>query len=229
MKLLLGLILSLSIISVTACDEGGNKQELSTKYCWRYKVTVEVAVLEEMKSGSAIREACMTPFEGYNPMVVDFKESVKGEAVVVDLGERGLLFAIMDQDGSIFDIERAYEGPKLHTDEGVEYYSQLPVGKQAELPSKYWPDMVIFKNINDPKSIISVYSSEPTGPLITSLYKITDNTTEVFGENVEIKNVTLEITDDPIEWNIKNTINKFGGSSGRLDRSRFERNFKNGY
>lgn len=156
-------------------------------HCWRYKVIVEIDTPEGVKSGSAVREACLTPFKGYNPQVADFKQRVVGEAVVVDLGERGTVFAIMNRDGSIFDIENAFDGPKLFSQEGIEYYSALPNGATAQL-TRDLPGFVTFDNLDDPKSI------RGAGAHVMP---------QVFGDGVSLKKVSVEITDEPLTWGIE--------------------------
>ena len=66
---------------------------------WRYRITVEVETPEGIKTGSAVREVS----NAASSIRFGFPEStsppeVRGEAVVVDLGERGVLFALIDWD-----------------------------------------------------------------------------------------------------------------------------------
>ena len=63
---------------------------------WRYEVTITVDTPEGVKTGSAVHEISNSkglfgfPDAG-NPA------DIEGEAVVVDLGERGVLFALISQ------------------------------------------------------------------------------------------------------------------------------------
>lgn len=198
-------------------------------HCWRYRITVEINTPEGIKDGSAVREACLTAFEGYNPSVADFKEKVTGEAVAVDLGERGVVFAIMDQDGSIFDIENAFDGPKLFSKEGAEYYSQLETGAVGELKSEIfsgYPTLITFKDINDPKTLTVLQDWSFRAPPYPVTYFETENNMSLLGDGVTVNRIFLEITDAPITERIEPLLEKFGGGAGPYDRSRFQRGDK---
>ena len=95
---------------------------------FRYKVTVEVETPEGIKTGSAVRQIDLkteknlirTSGKGVNARV-------KGEAVAVDLGERGILFSILNNDG--FDnlrmVKEAFPMPEDSEVNYFEYYSNL--------------------------------------------------------------------------------------------------------
>lgn len=83
------------IVSMAACAVAGASGAYpSTKI--RYKMTVEVETPEGIKTGSAVREISMVS----RPMLLGESNDThvkfeKGEAVVVDLGQRGVLFATL--------------------------------------------------------------------------------------------------------------------------------------
>ncbi len=96
---------------------------------WRYEVTITVDTPEGVKTGSAIHEISNSkglfgfPDAG-NPA------DIKGEAVVVDLGERGVLFGLISQ-GLTRTFYQMFPVPMGHggsTREGIRYYRNIETG-----------------------------------------------------------------------------------------------------
>ncbi|MEZ5814974.1 MAG: hypothetical protein R3E13_09720 [Alphaproteobacteria bacterium] len=199
------IVLSALVLGGTAMAVAMGKIDgMGKSHCWRYKMTIEINTPEGVKSGSAVREACLTPFQGYNPQVADFKEKVIGEAVVVDLGERGVLFASSHPSTMIFDVARSIGGPRLFTQEGLEYYSNLEIGTKAPLPEKQYPTLVIFKDLSNPKTIDivlgTIFDSEK------KKYMPVNNFSKYFGDGVGLKNIIIEVTNEPIQWRVRDIL-----------------------
>ena len=159
----------------------------------RYKMTVTVETPEGIKTGSAVREVTVTHGLALMPQMHDIPK-VNGEAVVVDLGKRGVLFALM-------------KGATL----GEDYGADIPVyalggrdkkGK-AELPPALYPIFVHFKDINDPKTLENVISVSSNGRLGDTGNITQDRMDEIFGKGVSLKRVEIESTDEPITHLIK--------------------------
>lgn len=75
---------------------------------------------------------------------VNNKVEIKGEAVVVDLGEHGVMYGLINW-ASYNDVKHAFPyGHDMASAKGIRYYSTLPVGKSAELPRENWPTFVTF-------------------------------------------------------------------------------------
>ena len=170
---------------------------------WNYRITVEIETPEGVKSGSAVRQVSIFK----DRLIKGFPEStssvnIKGEAVVVDLGARGVLFALIDWD-SYYELYRAFPKPRggETTIEGIKYYNKtLKSGMKAEL-TRDLPMMVTFTDMNDPKSVKLVYNDEVAvlnerGTAYDT--KIVDNFEEIFGQGVRLKRVVIEITNDPV-------------------------------
>lgn len=160
---------------------------------WRYKLTINVDTPEGLKSGSAVREVEVCLVDHLVPEVADADVTVKGEAVVVDLGQRGVLFGIMDIDGSRQLVFESFPGPIPYSEEGLKYYSELKDSKIISDPKKYpeYAQLVTFSNLNDPLTVKGVHPEKPD---------------VVFGEGVNIQNMTVEMTEEPITWGIEEKL-----------------------
>ncbi len=180
-------------------------------YSWRYKMTVEIETPEGIKTGSSVREVTILFMPTGNTHPKDRKYnnyiSMKGEAVVVDLGERGTVFAILS--GPLLGVDYGKRipfyvfphDPPGGTIEGAKYYSELK-GKKVLEPT-YYPMFVTFTDLDDPKSVVSLlrYKSNDSYP---RKYTIEENYFEkYFGQGVKLKSVTLEMTDEEVIWKIK--------------------------
>jgi hypothetical protein len=130
---------------------------MSGKSTWRYKMTVVVETPEGIKTGSAVREM------GNSTPLIDLPDvgnpaSVRGEAVTVDLGARGVFFALISHQSDL-EFYNAFPTRGPSTPAGIKYYSKLPVGTKSALnphnPPGY-PDLVTFTDMNDPNSVTRV-------------------------------------------------------------------------
>lgn len=171
LAVIVGAIASCSLAWSTAYPSG----------TWRYKITVSVDTPEGIKTGSAVREVMVVQRENPAPDRPRGKATVKGEAVVIDLGKRGVLFSIIKGDDYRHTFKAFPYSRGGTTPEGVEYYSHLKNAK-AELPNNLF-QLVRFKDLKDPASVLVV---DP------------DDLPASFGEGVALRNVIIEMTDDQI-------------------------------
>ena len=161
---------------------------------WRYKMTVVVETPEGTKTGSAVREVSNS---ASSVKLIDLPQAtnpakVRGEAVVVDLGKRGVLFALISDHQSAGEFYYAFPAPggRPTTVDGIRYYNSLKEGHATIEPKKYseYARLVTFTDLNDPKTVQSV-----------------DNQSLVnfFGDGVKIKEITLDITNESVTWEIE--------------------------
>jgi hypothetical protein len=182
---------------------------------WRYKMTVEVETPEGVKTGSAVREVSASSTY-YVPLPIPgrpFDVSVKGEALVVDLGERGQVFALLRSERTssaayevVFNTfppfgKERYGGGGMMPD-AIRYYRGLAPTSAKEVPLHVQPMMVMFRDMNDPTSVEKIYSgglcegnAHQSQPCVK-----TDRFAELFGEGVRLKSVTLEMTERNVTW-----------------------------
>lgn len=176
---------------------------------WRYKITVNVETPEGLKSGSAVREVTVMSGLELTPESTASKE-VRGEAVVVDLGKRGVLFALLGTDDyqtlfQAFPVLGYGPGEAGTSDVGIRYYRSLKKTEPKVLPATLYPRLVTFKDISDPKTVVLAYNVQfgeaqnASGigfhPVVT---KIDDHFEELFGQGVSLKDITIEITDESV-------------------------------
>jgi hypothetical protein len=152
---------------------------------FRYRLTVEAEVDGQPKQGSGVIEVTYQRHMNIGAMGRDVGASFQGEAVVLDLGNRGALFALL-MAGS--DYRSGPESIVLKTfglsggafpgwdDASLKKLRSL-AGKR-ELPLDSLPMIVRFRDANDPKSVERI---DPTD--------IAKN----FGPDTRLTRATLEI------------------------------------
>lgn len=186
-----------------------------------YKLTINVETPEGLKSGYAVREVTNSASRyklvdwpgGGNPA------DLRGEAVVVDLGERGALFGLINS-GSERELYYTFPSERgAATYQGIKHYASLDTGLKSDVPKHYWPQMVTFTDMNDAKTVTSVLRKAycPSSdfragkcPVKNANYFV-DNVESVFGKGVKIQSVTVEITNDRVtEGSIEPYITRNG-------------------
>lgn len=160
---------------------------------WNYKLTLVVETPEGIKTGSAVRK-----IHAYNeprifPENSGFHTGVKGEAVVVDLGERGVLFSLLKGNGDWSDYGYYIiyqEFPYLSNGRSkIWHYTMLEAKK--ELAFDKIPMLVRFRDINDPKTV------ELVDP---------NDLEKTFGKGVKLISATLEMTDENMTTGVEKTL-----------------------
>jgi hypothetical protein len=150
----------------------------------RYRLVIEVVQDGVPKSGSSVRE--VTYSKNNDPISsAEFSINVRGEAVVVDLGPRGTLFALLKGDtdsrsGADYILLRAFNFPYGAMPSPVTYgLSQLrQLSGKVDLPLTSLPLLVRFRDDNDPKSVERVDPADIGGS---------------FGADVSLVRATIEI------------------------------------
>lgn len=157
---------------------------------WRYKLTVTIETPDGIKSGSAVREVTYINGPKILPDVAGSTWKVKGEAVVIDLGQGRYLFAPMDVDGSYSIVYDAFPYRPTSARDSIRYYESL-VGQKKTL--NRYPELVTFKNIKDFDTVTKVDAEKLAG---------------TFGEGVKFKEMTIEMSDE----DVTREISKYLGS-----------------
>lgn len=151
------------------------------------KITIDVETPEGLKTGSSVQEVVFSlePCPLCNSGSPVLRRSVRGEAVAVDLGERGVLFALLrglNSPDPIAPHVIMTALAKLKTNEEwatAEVVRRLRhVSGRANVPTDLMFFLVRFRDINDPNTVEQVI---PNG-LAAS-----------FGEGVKLTKATIEI------------------------------------
>ncbi|MDH5723492.1 MAG: hypothetical protein OEY94_09250 [Alphaproteobacteria bacterium] len=152
---------------------------------WNYRITVEIETPEGVKSGSAVREVQAVLQPKITPETHPISYGTLGEAVVVDLGERGVVFALISSE-SYNEVYKAFPSSVRTNKERIQYYSSLTKGKKTELKTSL-PWLATFTDRTNPLSLTGVDRL---------------NMDKTFGEGVKFKRITIEMTDDPVTWGV---------------------------
>jgi len=180
---------------VSACLGCGTPTIL--RFTYRYRLTLEVATPEGVQSGSSVHEvlAITTIHEGKRHA----GGGTTGEAVAVDLGPRGVLFALLKQppgSGGASEISydvvsragvtRLQDEPYTDFARRVAAYTDVIEVHPADLPM-----LVRFRDINNPATV------EKVDP---------NNLAKSFGAGVKLQRATLQITSDPVTTGIEKRL-----------------------
>jgi hypothetical protein len=193
-----------------------------------YRLTLEAEVDGQPKSGSGV--IAVTYSKQVEMAGHDLSVSYKGEAVALDLGSRGTLFALLKEgtdyrSGPEWIVLRAFDfdGGSLPrpVQEGIRQLRRLS-GKR-ELPLGSLPMLVRFRNIDDPSTVerVSPDIAERFGPGA----RLTRATLEIVPAGVWPLSV-LGITGVPITTGIEkrlpwlNHLNKYNAVPGNPFTSR---------
>jgi hypothetical protein len=206
-------VLILSALLVTGFAHDGAQAGVESKLLrafyprgsWRYRITVEVDTPEGTKTGSSVREVSIQLVPQLTPEMKPTTH-LSGEAVVVDLGNRGVVFALLKgykvgSDHAKFLPFYIFPfGGDPVSKEGLKYYSNLKAGSK-EIDPEWYPIFVHFLNPKDPKSIQSLIEMDRCPnqiPASETLCVKKDHFEDAFGAGVKVKSVKIEMTDLPV-------------------------------
>lgn len=176
---------------------------------YRYRMTVEVETPEGLKTGSSVIEVdtdIVRP--GSHPAGYAVTHDVRGEAVTVDLGSRGVLFALLrSEDNRDFAGRVMFlltpKGHPVGDNFLVRFQNMLEMKEPIDLPArqeainplvaqmKGRPMLVVFRDIKKPATVKRV---DP------------DNLAATFGEGVSLRRIRVQMTDDWVTDEIKGLL-----------------------
>jgi hypothetical protein len=134
----------------------------------------------------------------------------RGEAVVVDLGNRGLLFALLR--GIDDDVDYSHH-VALNVFPARE---QTHIGAKVTLTPDQYPMFVRFKDLNNPRTVEEAIETEPTGSSYPQHTRIKGDHFELmFGKGVRLVQVTIETTNDPTKEEVRSVLPWLADISGK--------------
>lgn len=184
---------------------------------YRYRLTVEVETPEGLKTGSSVIEVSTSMTSSTSiPSPGAVRHRMSGEAVTIDLGQHGTLFALLRSD---VDVDWATNllfllAPEVGAvqDENGKYDSDASFRARYEAMLQNRRLIVLPKTFHT----ISVLRDMPARPMLVRFRDITDPTTvervdpddlaASFGEGVKLRRVTVQLTDDPVTTGIEKRL-----------------------
>lgn len=212
---------SVSLVALGGC---GGEASFKTYPRYRYRLTVEVDTPEGRRSGSSVIEVKDTADNQhvFGPMAI-VRSDFQGEAVMVDLGKRGKLFALLcDEDNldwASSGVAQFAERPSLADvrglpDTGIDPTFDLFMQRVRALrgtfvvrrwrplpsigpkePRSGYPLLVRFRDITQPASV------EEVNP---------DDLAASFGSGVSLRRLVVTTTDDPVTSTLAKTLTWLG-------------------
>ena len=181
----------------------------------RYRLTIEIEDSGIIRTGSVVQEEHCTFNDGLlKGLGSEVDCGQKGEALVVDLGEKGPLFAVLTRDeanpaslepfGLLVDARR-----DLLDKTGLTSSAMARIAKVdglADADVNRIPLLVRFRDLNDPKTVERVDPRD----LATS-----------FGLGVRLKRATIEVAHGPLTTGIEKRLPWLVG--GWLEKPLFPR------
>ena len=171
---------------------------------YRYRLTVEVETPEGLKTGSSViaveQSIGRTAMDGFVGGSVFLR--IRGEAVAVDLPDGRTLYALLRSGGDVEWAARVipFLSPDAEDDNSLDDFLLLEGKKELPrtFPAVAWipersayPMMVTFGDEADPVSVAEVYP---------------DDLAASFGDEVRLKRIIVELTDDPVTTGIKERL-----------------------
>lgn len=182
---------------------------------YRYRLTIEVETPEGLRSGSGVLSVRSYRAGEYSiPTPGAISHRLRGQAVMVDLGRRGTLFALLCSDVDVdwpktlmFRLtprlpKAELRGLSSRERDERQYAAMLARRQPIEVP-RYFPDIADLRNV--PGWPVMVRIGEFQDPT-TIVRADPDDLAPVFGEGVRIKRIIAQMTDDPVTLGIEKKL-----------------------
>jgi hypothetical protein len=174
-------------------------------YIYRYGMTIEVLVDGQVRFGQGVIQVevdTQPTFLGSPPHV----SRVRGEAIPVDLGNGRILIALLASGplASYIDYPAALVPTLFGLPLEGHHLAKLPVLQGIrDVP----PDLLpTFVTLTDPNELSTLRVIAP------------DEFQRVFGDNVQLRKVTIEMTKEPVATGIEKTLPMLVTQADRLRR-----------
>lgn len=173
------IILVITLATVWSTRSHITRYFIGTSFEWRQEITLHVKTPDGPRSASSVQQMKVKYFpDGMFAAGTERVYELQGEAVVLELGQGRVLFALIGSDEmaerTYWDLwDRDYRGKMLQI-------VTRQIGKPARvIPRKYYPRLVTFSDLNDPTSVSLV---EP------------DDLAASFGEGYAFEKITIAVT-----------------------------------
>jgi hypothetical protein len=180
----------------------------------RYRLTLEADVDGKLVTGSAVIQVTQYDTTAVFRNIGGAGTEVTGEAVVLDLGNRGAVFALLRGPKSGLPSEGTPGALLFKAYADAFGAESAPLARmkilqrerpRRDIPLSLIPMLVRFRNLNDPKSVEQVDPANLAG---------------AFGSGVSLRKVTIEITDDRATDGIETKLPWLSTINTQLDGNR---------
>lgn len=177
------------------------------KHTFRYRLTLAVNVDGTVHSGSSVIEDTFVDQVALAGLAggIPWMTRLRGEAVVVDLGARGILFCVLARDPSrnlsrdtellpllVFGDYFPDGFPVTDSSKFAAQIRELARSKpKRAVDPAFLPMLVRFRDLNNPASVERV---DPT------------NLATRFGSGVELAGAMMEVTDEPVTSGLERVL-----------------------
>lgn len=163
-------------------------------YTYRYRMTVEVETPEGLKTGSSVIEVQTSQVSpNMSPMFNVTNIFAYGEGVIVKISESQMLLFVLEKNGSrsyaAHMFKKAFLLKRFQSHREMNWYYANLKDKKSHLKTEDFPTMFSIR-IND-KKIINV-------DMINN-----NDFKELLGNNIFLKKIIIETTNDLIEMNLR--------------------------
>jgi hypothetical protein len=188
---------------------------VTPKYTMRYRLKIDVASDGRRYSGSSVNEVGWIDsgiLAGFDA-VGQFGPVTKAEAPIVDLGHRGLLFALVWPPDAMGGFNASQPGAVLyeHLARGLKTTEAQRNGATLDgyghltgpyaVPPELWPTFIRFRDLADPASAELVERGGMEA---------------VYGAGADVTAVTMQITRDPVTERIEHVLPWLRSRKGAL-------------
>lgn len=177
----------------------------------RYRLTLEIEADGKVHTGSGVIELHFARQGWSDTATLGMKSTVKGEAVAVDLGSRGVLFATLKgvpagsgnyvSDPAAMVVKEFNLASSVGSLKGESLRSLNTVSARADIPPNRLPMLVRFRDLGDPTSVMLVEPRELE---------------KAFGPGVRFARATIETTRDAVTTGVEKKLPWLPKQSGSL-------------
>lgn len=181
---------------------------------WHYRMTVVLNTPEGVRTNSVVRRVSYHKEPKILPEQAPAIFSVTGgTANFFDLGERGVLFAIMRgglADGDYEWVIALDSFPELRR------FKEAPKNVKVVLKQEQYPTFLWFKDVKDPTSVENVFdvnfysARDNNNKYVGSEARISNRLEQVLGQGAFIQEISVEITDAPVTGDIESLLPSIG-------------------
>lgn len=197
----------------------------------RYRMTIDIEADGKVHTGSGVIEVTYRLDPNWLPQSRYVQAWSHGEAVAIDLGPRGVVFALLeglvvrtggygpDPNNLVIQTFGPMDSLGGMTRAELRKIGRLSGSAELPLTGPHIPNLVSFADPTEPTSVRVVYATDhPRVHWKGSSKVLVDNFAALYGAGARLKRVHIEMTRDPVTRGIEKHLPWLAGpKSGPLD------------